>query len=279
MSARRSELVELVLARLDSVEEQARAEWNHVDRRTPTQYAVVDDFLPEPIAQEIYEAFPKNGEGFLVRSSFRERKHTSYDFDQHPAILADITFALQHPRVVEKFGMIIGIEALEPDPHLYAGGLSMMLRGDFLNPHIDNSHEKTRMKYRRMNALYYVSPDWEEDFGGNLELWDQDVTQPVTIMSRFNRLALMQTNKGSWHSVSPVQVNRNRCCVSNYYFTEESPTGEDYYHVTSFTGRPGQQFRRVLGKLDNVARKFAREHTGLKRKTDVGYQGNTVTRD
>jgi len=279
MTVGRRELVELVLARLDSEEEQVRAEWESADPGTPTQYAIIDDFLPEQIAYEIYEAFPKNGEGFLVRSSFRERKHTSYDFDHHPAILADVTFALQHPQVVKKFGAIMGVETLEPDPHLYAGGLSMMLRGDFLNPHIDNSHEKTRTKYRRMNALLYVTPDWQEEFGGNLELWDPAVKRPVTIVSRFNRLALMQTNKGSWHSVSPVNVNRNRCCVSNYYFTEESPTGEDYYHVTSFTGRPGQQLRRTLGKLDNAARKLVREHTGLKRKTDVGYQGDMVAPD
>ncbi len=27
---------------------------------------------------------------------------------------------------------------------LYAGGLSMMFEGDFLNPHIDNSHDAGR---------------------------------------------------------------------------------------------------------------------------------------
>jgi hypothetical protein len=149
----------------------------------------------------------------------------------------------------------------------------MMFRDDFLNPHIDNSHEQTRSKYRRINLLYYVSPDWQQQYGGNLELWDQNVTRPVTITSRFNRLVLMETNKTSWHSVSPVGVDEPRCCVSNYYFSNASPTGESYYHVTSFTGRPGQTVRRLAGTIDNVARSFARQHLNMTRETDRGYQG------
>ena len=36
-----------------------------------------------------------------------------------------------------------------------------MTEGDFLNPHIDNSHDAKRERYRRLNLLYYVSPGWE----------------------------------------------------------------------------------------------------------------------
>ena len=36
-----------------------------------------------------------------------------------------------------------------------------MFEGDFLNPHVDNSHDANREKYRRLNLLFYVSPDWK----------------------------------------------------------------------------------------------------------------------
>ncbi|EGH74806.1 hypothetical protein PSYAR_30109, partial [Pseudomonas syringae pv. aceris str. M302273] len=44
------------------------------------------------------------------------------------------------------------------------------------------------------------------------------VKSQKTIVSAFNRLVVMETNKDSWHSVSAVSVSTARCCVSNYYF-------------------------------------------------------------
>lgn len=275
----RSEMTAHVLKRLDESGADIARLWAQGGAGTPTRHVAIDNLFPEEVALEIFRAFPQRGEGFRASASFRERKHTSYEFDRHPLILADVTFALQDPRVAARVGELTGMKGLEPDPHLYAGGLSMMLKGDFLNPHIDNSHEKTRAKYRRVNLLYYVAPDWREENGGNLELWDPKVTRPVTILSAFNRLVLMETNKDSWHSVSPVATDAPRCCVSNYYFSDVSPTGEDYYHVTSFTGRPGQVLRRAWGRIDNAARKFARSRLGMTRKTDAGYEGGLAKGD
>lgn len=130
----------------------------------------------------------------------------------------------------------------------------MMFKDDFLNPHIDNSHNGERSAYRRLNLLFYVAPDWKLDNGGNFELWDDSRKIPKTIVSKFNRFVVMETNKISWHSVSPVIVDRARCCVSNYYFSEISPDSSDYFHVTSFDGRPDEALKRVVGVADNAIR-------------------------
>ena len=130
----------------------------------------------------------------------------------------------------------------------------MMFPGDFLNPHIDNSHDAARDRYRRLNLLYYASPDWSLENGGNFELWDDEVKTPKTIVSHFNRLVVMETDKNSWHSVSPVRAERPRCCVSNYYFSKLSPDTTQYFHVTSFTGRPDEGVKRAVGVVDNALR-------------------------
>lgn len=134
----------------------------------------------------------------------------------------------------------------------------MMAQGHFLGPHIDNSHEVSRKYYRTLNLLYYVSPEWILDNGGNLELWDSDVSRNVTIASNFNRLVIMETNPWSWHSVSAVSVDRLRCCVSNYYFSPTSPTGCDYFNVTSFSARPEQRVLRAVTWVDNKLRQVVR---------------------
>lgn len=265
---KRAEMIDCILGRLDGA---LAEQWAQPAAGTSTRCAVVDDLLPVDVAQAIFDAFPKDAEGFLTLKSFREHKRQAFDLGSFPAILADITYALQDRQVVDRVGELLGIDDLDGDPTLYAGGLSMMFPGQFLNPHIDNSHEASKSKYRRINTLYYTTPNWLESNGGNLELWDDDVTTPNTIFSRFNRLVFMETSRRSWHSVSPVVAGEARCCVSNYYFSEQSPDGSDYYHVTSYTGRPDQTARRMLGKVDNKVRQFARETMGMKRASDTGY--------
>lgn len=223
---------------------------------TKTRHFILDDLLPKADIDEIYNAFPRDGDGFFNRESFREKKRTSASLSEFETILSDITYAIQDPRVVNLVSEICGIEKIEPDPKLYAGGLSMMFPDDYLNPHIDNSHDGERSKYRRLNLLYYASPNWALENGGNFELWNDDRTKPETIIAHQNRLVVMETNKYSWHSVSKVMAERPRCCVSNYYFSEISPHGNEYFHVTSFMGRPEQPLRKFFGVVDNALRNF-----------------------
>ncbi|QYO68136.1 protein kinase domain-containing protein [Leptolyngbya sp. 7M] len=153
---------------------------------------------------------------------------------------------------------ITGLQQLLPDAELYAGGISLMNEGCYLNPHLDNSHDKSRTHYRVLNLLYYVTPDWQESYGGNLELWDQGLKHPCrTIYSKFNRLVIMATNKTSWHSVSKIRYAGRRCCINNYYFSPQSPDAQDYTHVTSFRGRPDEKLKDTVLRIDTLLRNLA----------------------
>lgn len=215
----------------------------------------VDNLLNEEVAKFAYQNFPMN-KGFQLNqfSSFRERKKTFTRIDLLDKIIPNITDAFHDDRIIKKISEITSINALECDASLYAGGLSIMSNGDFLNPHIDNSHDSKRKRYRRLNLLYYLTPGWELKYGGNLELWNKNVTKKITILSKFNRLVIMNTNNLSWHSVNRVNVDKSRSCLSNYYFSKNSPNNKDYYNVTSFTGRPEETLKRSFGIMDNYLR-------------------------
>jgi hypothetical protein len=247
------EFPELILSRLELHRNGISEQW-HNPQGTTTRHFIVDNFFPDELAWDICSAFPKGGAGFIDKESFRERKKTSAHMSEVAPILSDVTYSFQDPRVVAKVAEIVGLEKINPDPTLYAGGLSMMFKGDFLNPHIDNSHNADRTEYRRLNLLYYLTPDWSLENGGNFELWDEKRSKPKTIVSGFNKLVVMETNKTSWHSVSPVVAEGPRCCISNYYFSEVSPDGSEYFHVTSFDGRPEERMKKALAPLDNAAR-------------------------
>lgn len=253
---KRDELVQLILRRIEKDSEAIRNDFR-TEKGVPTRFAAVDDLFPSEIAVQIAEAFPP-GREMRFLDSFRERKYTSKSLTAFDPLIAECTFAFQDERVVQRISELTGIRDAVGDPHLYAGGISAMGRGHFLNPHLDNSHDGERRRYRVLNLLYYISPDWKSEYGGNLELWDEKVKQRVEIPSLFNRLVLMATNDRSWHSVNEVRADMERRCISNYYFSPHSPNGYETFHVTYFMARPEQKFRRIVTRLDSDMRTLMR---------------------
>jgi Rps23 Pro-64 3,4-dihydroxylase Tpa1-like proline 4-hydroxylase len=251
----RTHIADKIVARLESEHDRARAEF-HLANRIPT--CIIDDLLSADIVQAVRKAFPSPDQ-LVLKKTLGQLKYVGYQMDRYDPLLEEIIYAFQDPRVVRIVSTITGIAPLLPDDRLYAGGISLMGQGHYLNPHLDNSHDKDRSNYRVLNLLYYVTPDWRDEYGGHLEVWDQGPGQQQrTIHSRFNRLALMQTDERSWHSVSRVEHAGERCCVSNYYFSPQ-PAGRDgSYHVTSFRGWPGQRLPDLFMRLDSAVRKMIR---------------------
>jgi Rps23 Pro-64 3,4-dihydroxylase Tpa1-like proline 4-hydroxylase len=219
----------------------------------------IDDVLPRSIADRLAQAFPA-AKDMIEYRSLREHKFASAQMDRHVPILEEVLFAFQADAVLSLLKEITGIPELDADPQLYAGGVSRMDHGNFLNPHLDNSHDNERQRYRVLNLLYYVSPDWNLEDGGNLELWDGGLKQPPRIIhSRFNRLVCMATDRRSWHSVQRVTAHRSRFCISNYYFSPTPLTTSEYFHVTSFRGRPEEPIRDAMLQADVLLRQGVRK--------------------
>ena len=247
----RHQMADIIVARLEKDKVALREAW--LASGTVSHFTV-DNLLPIDIASAIRSAYPADA-SMKIKRSLRELKFIAAQMDQYNPLLEEAIYAFQDPRIVRVVGQITGLKELEPDEQLYAGGISMMVEGHFLNPHVDNSHDKARERYRVLNLLYYVSPDWKRENGGNLELWPEGPKgEQITVDSFFNRLAVMVTNTASWHSVSPVRVPQQRCCVSNYYFSKVSPESSDYFHVTSFRGRPEQRVRDLVLRADIALR-------------------------
>jgi Rps23 Pro-64 3,4-dihydroxylase Tpa1-like proline 4-hydroxylase len=251
----RKEYAALIQGRLAGEADRMRLDFP----KFTVQSCHIDNLLPTEVALEIFRAFPDKST-MMLKKSLREHKHVAAQMDHYNPLLEEIVYAFQDPGVLNMVAGITGIQEMKPDDHLYAGGISLMAQGNFLNPHLDNSHDKDRGLYRVLNLLYYVTPDWSHEQGGNLELWDQGPKEPQReITSQFNRLALMATHEKSWHSVSEVTVDRSRCCVSNYYFSAQPLEDHEYFHVTSFRGRPEQPVRDLVLQGDGALRQGIRK--------------------
>ena len=217
-------------------------------------YFFIDDLLPEELALNFHKVFPSK-EQMVLKKSLREDKYVAAQMNLYDPLLEEIIYAFQDKRIVDTIGAICSIEEAIADEHLYAGGISMMGNGQFLNPHLDNSHDKDRERWRVLNLLYYITPEWKEAYGGNLELWPLGLKEKqITIHSKFNRLAVMVTHNQSLHSVSPVIHEGFRCCISNYYFSKTPLLASDTFHVTSFRGRPENKIHDLILQGDTWLR-------------------------
>jgi Rps23 Pro-64 3,4-dihydroxylase Tpa1-like proline 4-hydroxylase len=255
----RAHIAGIIANRLAEARETAAREYR-LPGRIPS--FIVDDLLPSDYARAVYAAFPAP-ESLVLKRTLGQLKYVGYQMNAYDPLLEEAIYGFQDARVLGLIAEITGLAALVPDESLYAGGISLMTEGHFLNPHLDNSHNNDRTAYRVLNLLYYVSPDWRDEYGGHLELWDDGPGKPCrTVHSRFNRLVVMQTDERSWHSVGKVTHGGRRCCVSNYYFSPQ-PVGRDgSYHVTSFRGWPGQTVGDALMRLDSGLRLAVRRIGG-----------------
>ena len=257
----RTHLADLIVARMEPEVERLSSEFRTTGQIASCQIA---DLLPPDLAGRIYERFPAS-DAMVLKRSIKENKHVAAQMDAFDPLLEEAVYAFQDPRVVEQIGRITHLSTLEPDVDLYAGGISAMSKGAYLRPHLDNSHDKDRQRYRVLNLLYYVTPAWRGEYGGSLQLWDTGPRgTPRTFPSLFNSLVIMLTNKGSWHSVNEVRHDGRRCCISNYYFSRQSPDELDYFHATSFRGEPGQISADLVMRADNALRTSALKILGTK---------------
>jgi hypothetical protein len=82
---------------------------------------------------------------------------------------------------------------------------------------------------RRLNLLIYVTPDWDERWGGKLGLWSQKQGENKpdqlvkSITPIFNRAVIFDTTQNSWHGlpepiICPEGICRNSIAV--YYLCE-----------------------------------------------------------
>ena len=170
-------------------------------------HLIIDNLLPDEIVERLHKQFPPESQLTLLNER-QEKKYVGVQFLEHQEIVEECIYAFQDSEIINAFSKICTIEDLEADPELYAGGISSMSDTCFLNPHIDNSHDRLKEKYRRLNLLYYVSKDFLPSDGGQLLLYPQGIkTEPIEIDSRYNRLIVMRTDNKSLHVMTCYQFS------------------------------------------------------------------------
>ena len=212
----------------------------------PFPHIVFDDFLPQPVAEEMLAAFPGLGDiqWYETDSDAEKKLSTKFGEDNIPPAIRQVIYEMNGSSFITFLEELTGIDGLIPDPHLRGGGLHNLKRGGKLGVHADfNWYKKLRVD-RRINLLLYLNRDWQPQWHGQLQLWDEAMTRcEVSLEPRFNRCVIFNTTSTSFHGVPdalecPPDVSRKS--VALYYYTSGRPEEEKQpAHGTWFKRRPG----------------------------------------
>lgn len=125
---------------------------------------------------------------------------------------------------------LTGISDIIPDPHFRGSGIHQTLSGGFLNIHADFNRYERYGLHRRVNILLYLNPDWEESYGGHLELWSKDMKKcMVRVKPDIGKLVVFSSTDFSYHGhPKPLNCpkNRSRRSLALYYYTRTRPSNE-----------------------------------------------------
>lgn len=215
----------------------------------PFDHCVIDNFLPETLAEQLETEFPSyEYHKWLCYKNPLEDKKAIESWLEFPPVTYKLFYYLNSEKFVKLLSNKLNIE-LYPDTGLHGGGWHCYSDGGNLNPHLDYSiHPKLGLQ-RKLNLILYVSQHIKPEHGGYLGLWSHDyiTNQPLRVETEiepvFNRAVLFDTTQNSWHGFSrpltpPVGVYRKSLAI---YYLCDPPLNVDNRGRALFAPREYQK--------------------------------------
>jgi Rps23 Pro-64 3,4-dihydroxylase Tpa1-like proline 4-hydroxylase len=233
----------------------------------PFPHVVIDDFLREDELRNVADSFPRPKEiDWHEFDNPRQKKLAVEDETRIEGGALWLLYQLNSATFMSFLESLTGIDGLIPDPYFTGGGLHQIERGGYLKIHADfNRHPKFKLD-RRLNLLLYLNENWQEEYGGHLELWDKEMKHCVRrILPTFNRCVIFSTTDFSYHGhpeplACPKGVTRKSLAL--YYYSNGRPVEEtSQEHGTLTRPRPGETIdglngRTMIGSVKSVLKRF-----------------------
>lgn len=210
---------------------------------TPFPNIVIDNFLDRSLLESIVDEFPaSDGKTHFNRS--QERLKYQYAPSEWCGPTTHSLFnAFNSCAFVGFLEEMTGITGLIVDPSFVGGGLHETKPGGHLGIHADFNQHKHLNVVRQLNVLVYLNDNWDESYGGNLELWDRSMkTREVSVSPILGRAVIFTTTLDSYHGqpdpvACPPGLSR-RSMALYYYKAVDGGLATAPNRTTSFQVRP-----------------------------------------
>jgi len=160
--------------------------------------------------------------------------------------------------VLQFLEKLTGIDGVIPDPYYQGGGLHQIEPGGRLSIHTDFAALPNLRIERRLNLILYLNKDWEEAYGGHLELWQPDMSECVhKVLPVFNRCVVFTISDDSWHghpTLLACPQGMTRRSLATYYYTSYTrPEELAGSRRTTWRARPGSSDPRRPNRRPKAA--------------------------
>ncbi|MBI4041197.1 MAG: 2OG-Fe(II) oxygenase [Deltaproteobacteria bacterium] len=232
----------------------------------PFPHIVFNNLFPEEVLTQALSEFPDPKDPrWMHYKGETEKKLASRDERFIGPFTRHFLYALNSAPFIEFLEQLTGIEGLIPDPHFEGGGLHQIESAGLLKIHADfNKHPRLRLD-RRLNILIYLNKNWDESYGGHLELWNKEMTQcEQKILPVFNRTVIFSTTFYSYHGhpdplTCPESMTRKSLAL--YYYSNGRPLGETVRtHSTLFQKRAGEGWKAHKKKWSIRPKKWIQKY-------------------
>lgn len=202
----------------------------------PFRHVVMENFFTAGEVAALYEQFPR----FEDKNALNEfgavgGKAVVTDIKKvSPAYEALYAYLNSKP-FLDLMSQLTGIPDLLPDPALYGGGTHENVEGQELDPHVDYNYISGGKLHRRLNLLVYLNKEWEDSWGGSIELHSNprraEEDQITGFLPLYNRALVFETNEHSWHGFRKIQLpadkkHLTRKSIAIYLYTASRPQDE-----------------------------------------------------
>jgi hypothetical protein len=217
-------------------------------RREPFRHVVIDDFLDARFAERLFAEFPpfERGDARNEAGELGNKSTVTKVRSLGPAYVALDEF-VRSRELLDLVGRITAIPDLLYDPWYFGGGTHENRPGQDLDPHVDFNLHPIENWHRRLNLIVYLNREWDDAWGGSLEL-HSDPRAPddrITLITPlFNRCVIFETTETSWHGFSRIvqpagHAALSRKSIALYFYTVERPDAEIAdAHSTIYVDRP-----------------------------------------
>jgi len=225
----------------------------------PFPHIVIDDFIDPKILRPILaEVDAVDRSRRYAKFLDRKTDHNKFAFfpETVGAETSRLFYFLNSGPFLSYMEKLTGIENLLADPSYFGGGLHWIENGGFLEVHSDFNHLKKYDLERRINLLLYLNENWQEQFNGQLELWDRaTMACAKSIAPIFNRAVIFSTTKDSLHGhpaplAAPPGIARRSLAL--YYYTNTWEAAVQAHSTLYFISRDN----KVKLRMSRLVRGF-----------------------
>lgn len=228
---------------------------------TPFRHVVMDQFLEGPVADSLFEHFPTIEKLNKHYHGLNEQKSEGSNFGNFHPDFTKVRQALMSPEVYQWLSAVTGIKDVFITDDNLGTGLHQGANGSFLDIHIDfNIHTKLNV-HRRLNFLVYLNKGWNNAWGGQLEMWNADMSKLMKAVDpAFNRCVIFETSDYSYHGYSKISVPEGVTRKSFYaYFYTNERENAGKFHDTVFRSKPQDSLgKKVSTSLKESLKNFTK---------------------